>query len=89
MSLISLSLVSTRKRGDYFFIVFQRFLLYPLPMKLADNQRENLGKYFFDLSKIVAGIYVFASLPDKPALFVLGLIIALIFLMVGLILTRG
>jgi hypothetical protein len=58
-------------------------------MKLVKSQREHLGKYFFDLSKIVAGIYVFAGLPDKPVLFVLGLIIALIFLMVGLILTKG
>jgi len=58
-------------------------------MKLEKSQREHLGKYFFDLSKIVAGIYVFAGLPDKPLLFVLGLVIALIFLIVGLILTKG
>jgi len=58
-------------------------------MKLEHAQHENLGKYFFDLSKIVAGIYVFTSLPDKPVLFALGLAISLIFLICGLLLTKG
>ena len=75
--------------AHYFLIVFDRFLRYVEYMKLTDRQRENLGKYFFDLSKIVAGIYVFASLPDKPILFVLGLVIALIFMICGLILMKG
>jgi len=58
-------------------------------MKLDDKQRENLGKYFFDLSKIVAGVYVFTSLPDAPFLFGLGLLISLIFLICGLLLAKG
>ena len=58
-------------------------------MKLDDKQRENLGKYFFDLSKIVAGVYVFTSLPDNPLLFGLGLLISLIFLICGLLLAKG
>ena len=58
-------------------------------MRLNDKQRENLGKYFFDLSKIVAGVYVFTGLPDKPALFSIGLLSALIFLICGLLLVRG
>lgn len=49
-------------------------------MKLDEKQRENLSKYFFDLSKIVAGIYVFTTLPDKPLMFILGLAISLVFL---------
>ena len=58
-------------------------------MKLDDKQRENLGKYFFDLSKIVAGVYAFTSLPDNPLLFGLGLLISLIFLICGLLLAKG
>jgi len=58
-------------------------------MKLDDKQRENLGKYFLDLSKIVAGVYVFTTLPDKPILFTLGLFISLIFLVCGLLLAKG
>ena len=58
-------------------------------MKLDDKQRENLGKYFLDLSKIVAGVYVFTSLPDKPVLFALGLFISLVFLICGLLLVKG
>jgi len=58
-------------------------------MKLDDKQRENMGKYFFDLSKIVAAVYVFTSLPDNPILFGLGLLISLIFLICGLLLVKG
>jgi hypothetical protein len=58
-------------------------------MKLNQTQQHRLGKYFLDLSKIVAGVYVFTSLPDKPLLFILGLIISLIFLICGLLLSKG
>lgn len=58
-------------------------------MKLDDKQQEILGKYFLDLSKIVAGVYVFSTLPDKPVLFAFGLLISLIFLICGLLLTKG
>ena len=58
-------------------------------MKLDDKQRENLGKYFLDLSKIVAAVYVFTNLPDKPLLFTLGLVISIIFLICGLLLAKG
>jgi len=58
-------------------------------MKLERIQREHLTKYFFDLSKIIAGIYVFTTLPDKPILFILGLVIAVIFLICGLLLAKG
>ena len=58
-------------------------------MKLDDKQQETLGKYFLDLSKIVAGVYVFSTLSDKPVLFAFGLLISLIFLICGLLLTKG
>jgi len=58
-------------------------------MKPDEKQRENLGKYFLDLSKIVAGVYVFTTLPDKPVLFAFGLFISLIFLVCGLLLVKG
>jgi hypothetical protein len=58
-------------------------------MMLDDIQRGHLGKYFLDLSKIVAGVYVFTSLPDRPVLFILGLIISLLFLICGLLLAKG
>jgi len=58
-------------------------------MKLQTSQREHLTKYFFDLSKIVAGIYVFTTLPDKPVLFILGLTISVIFMICGLLLSKG
>ena len=58
-------------------------------MRLGEKQHENLGKYFFDLSKIVAGVYVFTSLPDSPLLFALGLSISIILLVCGLLLVKG
>jgi len=58
-------------------------------MRLQTSQREHLTKYFFDLSKIVAGIYVFTTLPDKPVLFILGLTISVVFLICGFLLAKG
>lgn len=53
-------------------------------MALNQAQREHLGGYLLDISKLIAGIYVFTSLPDKPFQFVLGVLSALCFLMSGL-----
>jgi hypothetical protein len=56
---------------------------------MTANQQKELGKYFIDLSKIAAGVYAFTSLPNKPFLFILGLLIAVLLLGAGLILLKG
>ena len=53
-------------------------------MALNRSQLDYLARYFLDVSKLVAGIYVFTSLPDKPLQFVLGCVVALCFLISGL-----
>lgn len=53
-------------------------------MALNRSQREHLGRYFLDISKLIAGIYVFTSLPGKPIQFIVGSISALCFLVGGL-----
>lgn len=58
-------------------------------MEFNENQATNLGKYFLDISKLSVGIYVFASLPDKPLTFFTGIIVAVIFLIGGLMLLKG
>lgn len=51
-------------------------------------QREHLARYFLDVSKLIAGIYVFTTLPDKPFQFILGCLPALCFLIGGLWILR-
>jgi hypothetical protein len=58
-------------------------------MALNAAQREQLARYFLDPSKLIAGIYVFTSLPDKPLQFVLGCCSALAFLTAGLWLLKS
>ena len=58
-------------------------------VEFNENQITNLGKYFLDISKLVAAIYVFTSLPDKPVVFFSGLFTTIVFLMGGLILLKG
>ena len=58
-------------------------------MELTEDQATNLGKYFLDISKLIAAIYVFTSLPDKPVIFFAGLFIAIAFLIGGLLLLKG
>jgi len=58
-------------------------------MELTENQTTNLGKYFLDISKLIAAIYVFTSLPDKPVAFFLGLTAAILFLAGGLMFLKG
>jgi hypothetical protein len=58
-------------------------------VEFNENQANNLGKYFLDISKLSVGVYVFTSLPDKPLTFVTGLIVAVIFLIGGLVLLKG
>lgn len=58
-------------------------------MALSRTQLEHLGRYFLDISKLIAGIYVFTSLPDKPLQFILGLLSALCFLIGGLWILKG
>ena len=53
-------------------------------MGLTRAQREHLARYLLDISKLIAGIYVFTSLPDKPLQFLLGCVSALCFLLSGL-----
>jgi hypothetical protein len=52
-------------------------------------QREHLARYFLDISKLIAGIYVFTSLPGKPLQFILGCLSALCFLIGGLWLLKS
>ena len=58
-------------------------------MRLDKSQKENLGKYLLDISKLVVGIYVFTSALSKPFLLALGCIIALLFLGAGLYYLKG
>ncbi|HBO96472.1 MAG TPA: hypothetical protein DE315_07125 [Candidatus Omnitrophica bacterium] len=58
-------------------------------MELTEDQTTNLGKYFLDISKLIVGIYVFTSFPDKLLVSFWGLICAAIFLLGGLILLKG
>lgn len=58
-------------------------------MNLSKTQRENLGKYFLDMSKIITGVYVLTSLPNKPLLFTLGLFSSLVLLGMGLNILKG
>lgn len=57
-------------------------------MPLTASQREHLARYFLDISKLIAGIYVFTSLPDKPLQFMLGCASALCFLIGGVWLVK-
>jgi len=58
-------------------------------MALNASQREHLARYFLDISKLIAGIYVFTSLPDQPLQFVLGCLSAFCFLISGLWLLKN
>ncbi|HBH96411.1 MAG TPA: hypothetical protein DDX89_01285 [Candidatus Omnitrophica bacterium] len=58
-------------------------------MALNPAQREHLARYLLDVSKLIAGIYVFTSLPDKPLQFALGCVSALCFLLSGLWLLKS
>ena len=54
--------------------------------------KENLGKYFIDISKyVMTGVIItsiFKDLEDKSVVYVIGIIVALIALVVGLVLTN-
>ncbi|HHT9121128.1 MAG TPA: hypothetical protein ACFYD3_11370 [Candidatus Hypogeohydataceae bacterium YC41] len=43
-------------------------------------QRENLGKFFIDIAKILVAVYVFTSLPESPGRFAIGIIITVFLL---------
>jgi hypothetical protein len=58
-------------------------------VEFNENQITNLGKYLLDISKMIAGIYVFTSFPDKLLVGFFGLICAIIFLLGGLMLLKG
>jgi len=58
-------------------------------MELTENQTTNLGKYFLDISKLIAGIHVFTSFPDKPLVFFVGLFSTVVFLIGGLLILKG
>ncbi len=58
-------------------------------MRFNPLQREHLGRYFLDISKLIVGIYVFTSLPDRPLQFILGCLSALCFLIGGLWLLKS
>lgn len=53
-------------------------------MAFTPSQRGHLGRYLLDISKLIVGIYVFTSLPDKPLQFVLGCLATFCFLIGGL-----
>ena len=53
-------------------------------MVFSRSQRDQFGQYLLDISKLIVGIYVFTSLPDKPLQFILGGLSALSFLIGGL-----
>ena len=57
-------------------------------MEITSKQLNKLGDYLLDISKLVAGIYVFTSLPDKPLQFVLGSFSAISFLIAGIHLSK-
>lgn len=54
--------------------------------------KENLGKYLIDISKyVVTGVIItsmFKDLEDKSLIYVIGVIVAVMALIVGLILTN-
>ena len=60
--------------------------------KDASPWKENLGKYLIDISKyVVTGVIItsmFRDINDKSLIYILGVIVALIALIVGLILTN-
>lgn len=58
-------------------------------MELTENQTTNFKEYFLDISKLIAAIYVFTSLSDKPVIFFAGLFIAIAFLIGGLLFLEG
>lgn len=58
-------------------------------MALNRTQRDQLGRYLLDISKLIVGIYVFTALPDKPLQFILGCLSALCFLVSGLWVLKG
>jgi hypothetical protein len=58
-------------------------------VELNETQTNNLGKYFLDISKLIAAIHVFTSSPDKPAVFFVGLFSTVVFLVGGLMLLKG
>jgi len=57
-------------------------------MILTTKQLNKLGDYLLDIPKLVAGIYVFTSLPNKPLQFILGSLSAIAFLIAGIHLSK-
>jgi hypothetical protein len=47
-------------------------------------QRENLGKFFVDIAKLLMAVVVFVSFPHELPRFFLGLVFVVVFLILGL-----
>lgn len=64
----------------------------PVSVNFDGTWKENLGKYFIDISKyVMTGVIItsiFKDLEDKSVIYVIGIIVSLIALFVGLVLTN-
>lgn len=64
----------------------------PISANAEGTWKENLGKYFIDISKyVMTGVIItsiFNDLEDKSVIYIIGIVVALIALIVGLILTN-
>ena len=55
---------------------------------LDNKQSEETGKYFLDISKLIVGIYVFATNPFELAKFLIGILAGLTFYIAGIVLVK-